>query len=519
MKKENTVSLCMIVCNEESNLPACLDIVKPIVDEIIIVDTGSTDQTLSIAQKAGARIFSFPWQNNFALARNFSLLKATGDWILVLDADEILSSCTLGQFQELMNHKNIDGYFFPIRNVLQESNQETLDYVVRLFRNKPHFQFEGALHEQILPSILRSEGRSALAHAPFPIFHFGYHAHKVDNKKKFERNRQILEKELAQNPKNPFYLYCLGLEYVQQNEFKTGISYLEAALNHVSQEEGYYADLLLSLALSYLKTERLSQLFLILDQGLNTHERHGDFLILYAIGHLLAQEPFKAIERIKQALEIKNNPSEIFSYSQIYSLLGDSYTQTHFTQAAIDAYLEALKTIPYSLYPFLQILNLLRQTYTLEELEGKEDLLNRISGFASPELQINMAAKLEREENLFLATLLRLCASISLLSLPTHRSLDISILSREIISCINTFDLNQVSSVIAKSLVLLSSELEICCQFIVHFPEEQGLVNHLPLIFYKMFVLITFSYLPPITQSDCPLNWVPNLSFTKQEGG
>ncbi|RPI67925.1 MAG: glycosyltransferase family 2 protein, partial [Geobacteraceae bacterium] len=90
-KPGGSVSLCMIVKNEQSHLARCLRSVKPLVDEMIVVDTGSSDRTQDIAKIFGAKVFEFPWNNDFSKARNFSLSKAAGNWILVLDADETIS--------------------------------------------------------------------------------------------------------------------------------------------------------------------------------------------------------------------------------------------------------------------------------------------------------------------------------------------------------------------------------------------------------------------------------------------
>lgn len=532
MKNMNTVSLCMIVYNEESSLLTCLESAKHLVDEIIIIDTGSTDQTLSLAQQAGARILSYQWESDFALARNFSLFHASGDWILVLDADEILEPCTRQQFQELFVHADIEGYFLPIHNVLQGKNQETLDHIVRLFRNRPHYRFEGALHEQIVPSILRSCGEKSLAHAPISIIHYGYLSYKIKEKSKSDRNQQILTKELTKDPNNPFYLYCLGLEYLQRNELESGIPFLEAALNRISTKEGYYPDLLLNLALSYLKTEKLPPLFSALDQGLKTIEKPRDYLLLYGIGHLLASEPSQAIERLNQALNIQDTPSEIFTCSQIYSLLGDSYSQANLSQAAIYAYLEALKASPRYLYPFIQILALLRRTYTPEQFIVNEALLYQISSFALPDLLQDMAARLVEQENVPLALLLMLCALFQAISVviksstsslplvPSARLLDIPVCYHEILAGLDKLDANKVAPVLSKSLELMGYELDLHCQFIRRFPEELIFLNRLPCLILELFTMITFHYLPsaypPSPSPDLILNI---LNYSKQEGG
>ncbi len=110
----NTVSLCMIVKNEEDNLPRCLESIKDIVDEIIIVDTGSTDKTVEIAKSYGAKVYYLKWNNNFSEARNESLKYATKDWILILDGDDELRAQYKENFKVLLN-SNLDEktiYFF-----------------------------------------------------------------------------------------------------------------------------------------------------------------------------------------------------------------------------------------------------------------------------------------------------------------------------------------------------------------------------------------------------------------------
>jgi tetratricopeptide (TPR) repeat protein len=120
----STLSLCMIVKNEEAYIAQCLMSVSPVIDEIIIVDTGSTDRTKDIAQVFGAQAYDFQWTHNFADARNFSLLKAHGDWILVLDADEVISSIDHAALTELIKKQKRVGYSFTTRNYTENVNTE-----------------------------------------------------------------------------------------------------------------------------------------------------------------------------------------------------------------------------------------------------------------------------------------------------------------------------------------------------------------------------------------------------------
>lgn len=196
----------MIVQDEEDCLLAALQSVQGITDELIIADTGSRDKTPQLALAMGAKLFNVAWTNNFAEARNFALQQATSDWILVLDADEILESIDPEICSELLSNDQIEGYFLQIRNILDSSEVDQpvfSDQVVRLFRNKPHYRFEGAIHEQVAPSILRANNGNGLASAPLTIHHFGYLKDRLHSKEKFTRNSEIIKKELKRNPLRP----------------------------------------------------------------------------------------------------------------------------------------------------------------------------------------------------------------------------------------------------------------------------------------------------------------------------
>ena len=143
MTKQESVSLCMIVKDEEKVIQACLDSIRHLVDEIIVVDTGSSDNTVKLATQAGAKVCSYTWKGNFAEARNFALEHASGSWILVLDADEELAPVSPEAFRQLLEVEEVEGYFIQINNFLgpahylSGSNRlKTTDQVVRLFRNK-----------------------------------------------------------------------------------------------------------------------------------------------------------------------------------------------------------------------------------------------------------------------------------------------------------------------------------------------------------------------------------------------
>jgi len=155
----DALSLCIMVRNEESNLARCLDSVRDLAGELIVVDTGSTDETPAIARSYGAEVVPFDFTIvDFAAARNHALERARCRWILVLDADERLDRASAPMIEELVARNENAGYFLERHNHASDSSP-TKDYVVRLFPNRPGYRYRGRVHETIDASILAGGGR------------------------------------------------------------------------------------------------------------------------------------------------------------------------------------------------------------------------------------------------------------------------------------------------------------------------------------------------------------------------
>src|SRR5690606_7038665 len=148
---EPRLSVCVIAKNEEKFLGQCLRSIKGIASQIIVVDTGSTDRTVAIAEEHGAEVHHFTWCDDFSAARNAALEHATGDWVLVLDADEELSPEGIAELKQAMNAANTISWRLPIVDAGKES--EGCTYVPRLFRNAPGLFYVSRVHEQIFSSV------------------------------------------------------------------------------------------------------------------------------------------------------------------------------------------------------------------------------------------------------------------------------------------------------------------------------------------------------------------------------
>ena len=182
------VSLCIVARNEEAFLGACIESARPVVDEVVVVDTGSTDRTPEIAAAAGARVICEPWTRDLGAAHNLPLRHARGDWILALDADEVLDPARRARVRRLVETRGVDGYRLPIRNYCYQPTTKwragdptdplargALGWVptlpVRLFRHRAEYRFVGHLHQAVGPAIEAHGGR--IAEAGIPIHHYG----------------------------------------------------------------------------------------------------------------------------------------------------------------------------------------------------------------------------------------------------------------------------------------------------------------------------------------------------------
>ena len=211
------LSLCMIVKNEERNLPRCLDSVGGLIGEAIVVDTGSTDATLRIAASYGAEVISFDFRFvDFAAARNHAIACASGRWILMLDADETLDRMSVGTIEKLVNLDENAGYFLERRNHWSDSESFTTDYVVRLFPNRPNYRYRGRVHETIDVSIQCGGGQ--LHKTDIRIEH-NFSSDREARRRKNHWYIEILNEEIAADPGDDSRLDFLAAEYHQLEMF------------------------------------------------------------------------------------------------------------------------------------------------------------------------------------------------------------------------------------------------------------------------------------------------------------
>lgn len=202
------LSAALIVRDEERHLADCLRSIEGIVDEIVIVDTGSTDSTPDIARSFGARVYDIPWQDDFAQARNAALERCRGAWILYIDADERARPCSRDRLHRPLRKWYRTGCYVQ----LQPKTRHTAYREMRLFRNHPEIRFQGVMHENIWPGLRRYMRRHGglIGDTELVLDHVGYEA---DQERKHRRNLPLLLEALKENPERIYCWWHLGQVY------------------------------------------------------------------------------------------------------------------------------------------------------------------------------------------------------------------------------------------------------------------------------------------------------------------
>ncbi len=225
------IGLHMIVKNGGEMLNHCLNSVRDLVDEIIIVDTGSEDQSISIAESFGAKILHTTWENNFSKARNLSIPHAKTDWIVYLDADEIFQG-NARDLRERLRNSDREGYWIDVESLNGSLPYEKVVHQsLRLFRSKPNLYFKGAIHEDIIPSLLNHGSQlHSFDKLDAKLIHLGYLPELNQGNNKLHRNIHILEEALKQDIENHYYQYHLGVAYTQKGMCQEGIDLMAAGI-------------------------------------------------------------------------------------------------------------------------------------------------------------------------------------------------------------------------------------------------------------------------------------------------
>jgi O-antigen biosynthesis protein len=238
--KRIRLSLCMIVRDSSRTLPACLESIKPWVDEMVIVDTGSKDNTPQIVEEFGARLFNFPWCDDFSAARNESFRHGRGDWLFWMDSDDTIPADCGRRLRELADghhDPSVVGYVVQVHCPGEDDSDVTVVDHAKLIRNRGDLRFEGRIHEQILPAIRRCGGE--VAWTDLYVVHSGSDHSQEAQERKRQRDLHLLHLELRERPEHPFTLFNLGMTYADGSRFDEAAGFLQRSIARSNPQESH----------------------------------------------------------------------------------------------------------------------------------------------------------------------------------------------------------------------------------------------------------------------------------------
>lgn len=369
---EPGISLCMIVKDEEDGLRRCLESVRGIVDEIIIVDTGSADDTLRIAALYGAKIIRAEWNGDFAAARNQSLTAATQTWIMVLDADEVWEQTE--QMKTELTHllsgspDHVWGYWIKVTSLLGRSGEERVtDAVCRLFRNDRRITFKGRIHEEVASSIL-AFAPEGLVYSELEVLHYGYLEETIVRKNKTERNMRLIRSALNDGAdEQPELLYALAAEWFQQGKYNEALRLLEPLLARLGPSCGYHSDLVLKTAYALRESGRPERALAVVQAWTTVYDDFADMLELGAVLELDLGREEAALAWLKKARSAAKTRGQYTSVSgagtyRSLTLEGIAHERLSRWEEAEAAYIAALAAQPGNMAAWQRLLLLAAAT-------------------------------------------------------------------------------------------------------------------------------------------------------------
>lgn len=342
---KGTLSLCMIVKNEEKYLPRCLLSTQQVVDEIIIVDTGSTDRTKDIAMAYGAKVYDFPWTNDFSAARNQSLAKASGDWILVLDADEVISSLDHTALRKLIrkNPAKPAAYSMITRNYTNEvsvkgwtANDRRYpkeeagtgwfpSTKVRLFLNDKRIQFKNPVHEFVETTV--EKAGMTIKDLGIPVHHYG----RFDKDKLLAKGREYFllgKQKIDEMGDNPKALIELAIQASELDEYETAVQLWEKVIEHENNNPVAF----LNISYAYMKLEKYEEALVSSRRAMELDPGMKEAPLNYAGSEFVTGDIKKTISVLETLLQ--KNPD----YPPAMALLGAAYYLNGQNEAGFDIF-------------------------------------------------------------------------------------------------------------------------------------------------------------------------------------
>ena len=321
------ISVCMIAKNEDNHIEECLKRLKPCRFEVIVVDTGSVDRTVEIAQRYADKVFHFAWCNDFSAARNFSIQQASNDWVLIIDCDEYLENVNLADLEESLN-RNTRSVGMIVRNnpySIQGVRSIMSERIGRLF-NRRYCHFEGSIHERVCA--LDGRGLDSFQ-IPLTFYHEGY-VSESGKRMRATRNLEMLLHDLKDQGPSPYIYYQLSQNYISLNDLEKAVQYCQKGLQlNADPNSAIVQNMVETYGYCLIELARYDMAMELLDIY-EQFSHHADFIYLTGMIYMKKGIYDKAIEEFKKATTISscsrkgvNSYQANYNIAAIYENMGD----------------------------------------------------------------------------------------------------------------------------------------------------------------------------------------------------
>ncbi|MGG4107877.1 glycosyltransferase family 2 protein [Paenibacillus sp. FSL W8-0187] len=295
------ISACILVRDEEKVIDRCIVSLINVVREIIVVDTGSTDDTVNLVQKYPVKLLSFQWANNFSDARNFAIQHAKQPFVFMIDADEVLGEESICSLREFIKKKPTVPATVTISSIINEQKSVSSN-ITRIFPNNACYRYRGAIHEQLC---FQGRALETTRYSNVKLLHDGYQKAKIQNKSKIERNIMLLQEQLKIEPDSVYFRFQIGQTLFVDQKYKEAVLYFDDALRMLSKEHSipkYISTLFLSYGYCLFYNAEFDSLDLLLQDAIDFFPNYTDLYFLYGLS-LIQRKEVSDLVQIKEVFE------------------------------------------------------------------------------------------------------------------------------------------------------------------------------------------------------------------------
>jgi glycosyltransferase involved in cell wall biosynthesis len=453
------LSVCLIVKDEEKVLRRCLESIKGIADEIVIADTGSTDKSKEIASEYTEMIYDYKWEDDFSKARNFAGSKASGEWIMAIDADEYVDRESFTHFKKDLKNSPPDCDILAVQivNFIGNNGKNTvLNFHERIYKNNGTIIYHRKIHEMLK----HKDSNEKKGYAKLQIFHTGYMENVVKEKSKSKRNLKLLE---SIKEKEGYDYYFLGDVYFQLGDLEKAISnYKKAFQLKGSLKYDWVVRLLVKLISCLQAANRNKEALEIIGAADDIYINFVDFKFFKGQIYLIEGKDTEAINIFEEILlrkdQLKAHSSIDYLEYLPHKYLGELYEKENQLQLAVQHYSKSLSINDTDDYLWMRLINLLAKHSTIEELI---QFLNNncLKRKTMPPLRVIKI--LLSVPNINVQTLTRSFLNNSGLSVEEEQALYIKNLfldgsNNEILELLNNKNINEISILLSKGIFDIS---------------------------------------------------------------